>query len=285
MVARNIQKMLLDKLKGDIQTEFSIELQPDIKDDEEKYLLTGTQAELRSQISLIMALRDLIVAKQDSFDSFEKFEQFIYENPTPLSIQIHWRLRPKPPFEPNELMQTYQQIRATPPRPYITMAVKREMVTWQNVKNAAGGSNGRMWGNHYAVARLRYDEGKLKVKAPQIKIFGASKQQARTDLKELLKLTPDNVYTMTGGEEYQDEGARLDDPGFRKPTTRVYPVWFYIINWELVDASRRQAGKNLSTTIGKMLRRSARIELHHDIEPAKERDKITNMLRKVDEVS
>lgn len=277
----NIQEMLLAKLKGDVQTEFSIEFQPDRTDDTTKYLLTGTQPELRSQISMLMAIKQLIGESKADYN-FEKYEQFVYENPTPLAVQIHWRLGKGRPFEPEELVKAYTLNKATPPRPYCTFLIDRSKLTWSNIKAAAGGNNGKLWGHHYAVARPQIKEGNLIIKCPQIKIYSSTEQQATEELEAILDLTPAGSYTMTEGKEIQNKGQRAIDPGYRKPTTRVYPAWFYIINHELVDAARVEASRGRSTTLGKLLKKCHAIELFQDEETAEHRSKIANMMRKIE---
>ena len=283
---KKLQERLEEKLKAQgVRSDFSVELHADKRDDSETYLFMGEQTEIESQISLFMAIRQLFQNSQGSLILGYPYEEFLFRNPAPLIIQIHWRLRPQPPWEPNDLIETLKLNRTAPPRPHITMLVKKEAVIWQNIKNAAGGASGRSWGPHYAVAHLKQsiDGGDMFVKVPSLKLYSGTEASAKSDLKKLLTLAPPAAYTMTAGEELQNEGARAADPGFRKPVIQVYPAWFTIMNYRLVDRARRAPNRDRSTMLGKLMRKWGQIPLWHNTPPQGVEEAIRELVKRGDD--
>lgn len=284
---KSIQKLLEEKLgvQG-IQSDYSLELRPDKRNDDEVYLLLGDQPQLESQVSLLMAMRQMLQNFASGSTTIGyPWEEFLFLNPSPLLIQIHWRLKPQPPWEPEDFIERLQLNRVAPPRPYITLMVDRDKVTWQAVKLAAGGAAGRSWGPHYAVAHLKriIEGGDMAVKAPSAKLYSGTEADAINDLNKLLTLTPPGSYTFTKGEEIQTAGVRAEDPGMRKPVMRCYPAWFTIHNYRLVDRARKSANKARSTALGKLMRKWGQIPLWHNTPPQGVEDAIRELVKRSDD--
>lgn len=284
---KTIQEMLTEAVADKSpDAEYSVELKPDRGNKGESYLLLGDVPQLESQISLIMAMRQLFENYQpNNFWLGYPYEEFLFKNPAPLMIQIHWRLKPSPPWEPDDLMERLQLNRATLPRPYVTLLVDRKKISWLNVKTAAGGIGGRNWGPHYAVGHLKQsiEGGEMYVKAPSVKLYSSSEKNALEALNNVLQLAPPTSYTVTTGQEQQNMGMRAIDPGYRKPIVKVFPAWFTIINYKLVEFARQRPTQDRSTMLGKLMKKWGKIPLWHQTAPQGVDEAIRELVKRGDD--
>ena len=286
----DIGKKLLKALRGQAEEEFSIELTPDRSNDSETYLLTGNQAELRFGASLIMAIRQLLQNKDIGSFIASPYEPFAYSNTSPLSIQVHWRLLPEPPFEKESLwLDPKLRNRASLPRPYLTIpCIRRSAVTWERIKELAGGQGGYFYGPHYANARLVSRDGKKLGKGGRMILYSNSEADSIRMLKGWLNLCDVEGFTITHGEESQEEGVRAKESQMRKPAVRIYPAWMTIINSQLVRKNYDQIStmghqKGRATVAGKKLQKQGKIPLWYKTPPGWVNEMIRDLLSFGDE--
>ena len=210
----------------------------------------------------------------------EPYQRFVMRRPSPVTIQIHYRLTRSRPFESQGMAKKLGINKETLPRPQVTIQdVDVKKLTWEKIKKAAGTHKGYMYGNYYARATMKLDEV-LTSASWQLTAYADSEKEAKKRLKELAKLSRSVIGTVTTGHENNDEGRRKEDPQFRKPTVKVYPVWCFVYNYENVKAAMtaKDSGgkpvdyekkKGRSTATGKQYRAADRIYLNNK-EPRKE---------------
>ncbi|OJJ12536.1 hypothetical protein BI308_25550 [Roseofilum reptotaenium AO1-A] len=264
MATNSVERKLLDSLKGDVATEFSVRVSPD-GEDNETYLLIGSQPQLVANISLLMAFRQMLQNSDFAKVIGTPYEQYVTTHPAPVGIQFHWRLVKGKPWEPQDLAKRLDLNRKTLPRPQLYVQnIDTETLTWQKLRDATGGENGYMWGRFYAHAKMTNLDFQ-SASYWNLTVFGGSPEIAKSQLKKMAALSKDSLGTVTVGEQVQDEGRRKTDRQFQKPTIRIYPAWFFVNNYELVRAAMQQTGvdnepvdyeKSLgrSTALGKQFR-------------------------------
>ena len=290
---RMIEK-LKEVLKEAIDKDTAAELIPNDENEAEQYLLLGRQDAILANLSLLMAIRQMF---RDYYEPHVgvPYRAYIEENPTPLSIQIHWRISKKKPFEPKDLIAELRQQgrlnRPTPPRPFCTIVnVKREAITWENVKTAAGGLNGYTYGRFYAAANIGNRENNKVGRGGVMKVYAGSGSEAITRLEALLALTNQQTWTITSGEERADKGVRATNIRYQKPEIRVYPAFFTIFNYGLVsdtlsalDAENsQQIPIGRATALGNKLKKCLNIPLWCPRAPTGVQERINDAMRRAD---
>ena len=139
-------------------------------------------------------------------------------------------------------------------------------VNWGQIKFAAGGANGYLWGRFRAVASL--DTGRRLV------LHAGSEEEAEQRVKALLSLSTAKLLTLNITEEVKI-GERLAKPKLQKEPTRMFPAYFTIINrQELINPIEGRAsarGKNYRDN-------RARIPLWTEKEPLNTNDLIRSIL-------
>lgn len=278
-------KLLIDKLKGDTLSEFSLQIRPNEQSDE-IYLLTGSQPELMANASLLLAFRQLLEEKSLGTFVGEPYESWIVRQHSPLTIQVHFRLKKQPPWESWSLWQDPKLVgRSSLPRPRVTIpnVSKAAAGNWEAIKLACGGSNGYTWGHCYAVANILSKDGTKIGKGNQIKVFASSESEAKTRLKALMALSQYTNFTLSTGEEDQTEGQRAVDAALKKPTIRIYPAFYYIHNGKLVEQVNQSIAtlgprKGRATAAGRKLSKQGEIPLWPDLLEDRIKQKIEDLL-------
>ena len=102
MTSESMQRRVLDSLKADAATEFSLRLSPN-GEDGETFLFLGNQATLPGHVSLFLAIKQLIEGSTLAKVVGEPWDKYNLKRKAPLSLQIHWRCTRAEPWEPKGL--------------------------------------------------------------------------------------------------------------------------------------------------------------------------------------
>jgi len=139
-------------------------------------------------------------------------------------------------------------------------------ITWQGIKDVCGGTNGFMWGNWLATCKL--DNGR------QMHAYGATDSEANNMMDRMLTLTQAQVLSR-GCTELKKVGRRAKGQGLYREPTRVYPMWFYVINTKRINkistriTNEERFSKKRSKLRGDYLERgTGRIHLYPSKQPA-----------------
>lgn len=227
------------------QAHFDVyELTLDKEGDPIKITISGSQPFIALQASLIPAIQQLIRAELSRADLAQivgyPYGDYVEQHVAPVSVQIHWRLSGKRPYEPTKLVKKLGGKKA--PDPFLTIPnIHRSKCTWENVLAAAGGENGYTYGGHYAVALMgdRTTDAKIG-KGGQMKSFANSKAAATELVERAAELSKSRILRLVNGEEARST----------KPKVRVYPAWFLIFNSRLAQNNREL---NLRTDTGRKI--------------------------------
>ena len=206
-------------------------------------------------IQLIIQYENGARSKNDEMWLGYPYEEYVYHHPSSLMVQVHMRLTKTPPWEPNSLINSLKLSSATLPRPYAQIPNAKRNITWEQVREAAGGQNGYDWGRFYAVARMGEELAEKIGKGNQIKCYANNKANAIQRVEAFAALSNSRILTMTSGEEEQTKGQRAVDINFRKNPIRVYPAWFIVINDRLVRDASGYGGRGKSGPAEKNLKR------------------------------
>ena len=185
-------------------------------------------------------------------------EEYTKAKPQSLRIVIDYFSLPRPPYyRKTESLRT-----ATICIPDASMGG----INWGQIKFAAGGVNGYLWGRFRAVAAL--DTGRRLV------LHAGSEEEAEQRVKALLSLSTAKLLTLNITEELK-QGERLVKPKLQKENTRMYPAYFTIVNrQELLNPTDGRAsarGKNYRDN-------RARIPLWTEKEPINANELIRSVL-------
>ena len=169
--------------KSSDQSHFDVyELTLDKEDDPIKIVISGSQPFIALQASLLPAIQQLIRAELSRADLAQivghPYGDYVEQHVAPVSVQIHWRLSGKRPYEPVKLTK---KLGDKPPlRPFLTIPnIHRSKCTWENSLAAAGAENGYTYGGHYAVALMGDKTTDAKIgKGGQMKAYANSKGAA-----------------------------------------------------------------------------------------------------------
>jgi hypothetical protein len=226
----------------------------------ESIVVSGTDLQLIQQI-MQYENGTRGAAKNDQMWLGYPYQEYLYHHSSSLMLQVHMRLTKAPPWEPNSLVSSLKLSTATLPRPYTQIPNVRPGVTWEAVREAAGGVNGYEWGSFYAVARMGEDLAEKIGRGNQIKCYANSQAEAIRRVESFASLSNSRILTITAGQEQQNKGQRVADNNFRKNTVRIYPAWFIVINDRLVRDANGYGGHGKSTAAGKKLKSQGRIDL------------------------
>ena len=242
-MTQSIEQKILNSFKAKSATEFSVNFSPE-GEDGPTYLFVGSPSEIVANITQFMALRKFILEEGLAKVIGEPLEKHIVKYAAPCGIQIHWRLTQGRPWEPQSLAEKLKLNRKTLPRPQCYIQnVDTATLTWQRIKDAAGGEDGYMWGRFYAHAKMVEREGDM-TSSWNLTVYGNTEENAIKRLKALASLSKSKIGTLTGGEQKPDEGRRKEDTLFRKPSVRIYPAWFFVVNYALVEKAVLAKGKD-----------------------------------------
>lgn len=233
----------------------------------EEIILSGTEETLKPIISLLVGIYQLI-ENRDVGDivAAPVLEVARAELPT-VKICIHFSSNKEPPFRHQEGKPRLE--------PYCNISdIDVRKLTWENVKNAAGGVNGYNWGRFRAVANLSNRR--------QLKVYGGSTKEAKERLLALNELSKAKILTLTTSEE-EKIGRRAENKLLYKPTTRVYPAYFSVINNQkiLIETEREVYQQKIKGKLAGDFKRiqTPKIPLWTIKEPPKAKEAIREALR------
>jgi hypothetical protein len=223
----------IDK-KPSEQSHFDVyELTLDKDDNPIKILISGSQAFIALQASLLPAIQQLIRAELERAELAQvvgyPYGDYVEQHIAAVSVQIHWRLSPQKPYEPVKLTRPLGE--KSPPRPFLTIPnIHKSKCTWENILAAAGGENGYTYGGHYAVALMGDKAADAKLgKGGQMKAYASSKSQATELVERAAELSKSRILRLVHGEEVRSEKVRA----------RIFPAWFLIFNSDLAIHNRK----------------------------------------------
>ena len=215
------------------QSHFDVyELTLDKEGDPIKILISGSQAFIALQASLLPAIQQLIRAEIERAELAQvvgyPYGDYVEQHIAAVSVQIHWRLSGTQPYEPVKLTRKLGE--KAPPRPFLTIPnIHRSKCTWDNILAAAGGENGYTYGSHYAVALMGDKAADAKLgKGGQMKAYASSKAAAIELVERAAELSKSRILRLVNGEEVRSQKVRM----------RVYPAWFLIFNSKLAIHNR-----------------------------------------------
>lgn len=207
-----------------------------------KIVLAGTPGELKPIMTLLLGIQQLIAEKDigefvgypvDDWARVRSFgtKMFVYFCSEPNSSKT------KTPGK--------RFVRAT----YGIPAVDKAKLDWNKIKEACGGQNGFLWGRFCCCLGL---EG-----GRQMQVYGGSDTEAEQRAKALAAFSSLKIVSVTVREE-KKEGRRKTDKKAYKETTRVYPIYFTILNQQKI-ISESQGTATLSGNLSR--KSSGRINL------------------------
>lgn len=162
-------------------------------------------------------------------------------------------------------------------RPTYSIPVDKSKVDWERIKEAAGGSNGYMYGPVKVTYQLEDDDGRY---AGQLALYAATEAEARRRLNAFLTLSSLRILSATVTEE-KEEGKRQRRYNNVKPRIQVYPAYFTIIYKKRVlnlIGDNQAGGRVQVTTPGRTFNRRVRIPLWMETKPPYVDEQIRELL-------
>lgn len=236
-------------------------------------ILSGQEWSISLQVSMLQAIYQLLRGQKLDTENLGYFlgypyEQYVYHNPAPLMVQIHWNIAKtyehgaiQAEIKRNPKLKGYKKF---DDRQLTIPNVPRSKITWESIKALVG--NGYRYGPHYARVQMGEKYEKLIGKGGPTRVYSSSSESALKELKKLMTLSNSKGLLFTKGEEIQNEGQRAIDPNLQKPEIWLYPRSFTIINYKLVQEALQQGGGR-GTAAGRKLRQIAKISLWPDTKP------------------
>lgn len=219
-----------------------IEVTPNREYPNEKFLLAGSELQLRETLPQMLATHEVLDQRDIGVVStIETSQLFTQAMPLDLYAKIEWRSE-----KGNQ-----------GPRPcYQISSVKRSKIgDYDFIRQIAGGPNGYMWGRFKAVASM--SDGHF------ITCYGATEDEAEDRCLALTTLSDADVHLIQVTEE-KKAAKRLTTPGLQKEPTRVYPYRLIIVNRDYFSEPRPGAK---ATKRGYYLPIEARLNLRGATKP------------------
>ena len=174
-----------------------------------RIILQGNEQELRAEITSLLAFRQLIQHYEIGHFVGYPIADYVRMTNENIKLKVRYETNKQPPCRPNN--------RTWLPSPtYSIPNVNLSKISWRTIKDAMGKERGYFWG-HWRVAAM------LKSKRT-VYCFGNSAKEGEDRLKELLKLSNDEIEKITYSE------LRTGDGLARHKSTQVYPAFFTVIN-------------------------------------------------------
>jgi hypothetical protein len=179
-------------------------LTPDTRSPDEKIVLAGSQANVEQTLDLVVANHKLIHNRDIGQIVAQPVDEYIKARPQLRKLCIVFRSRPAPPWV-NPDGTRVQSVTYNIPD-------CKTGLTWQQIKNAA---SRYQWGKFRATAQLNNQR--------QMQVYGASEQEARDKLMELVSLSTAEILKLTVAEE------KFVAPQLIKRSTMVYPAYAKVL--------------------------------------------------------
>ncbi len=189
-------------------------------------ILRGTEETLKPIITLLIGIAQLLEAKDIGQFVGEPLIENVSAMPHTSKLKLILCNARQPPFTApvgGRLIKAEYQIPDINP----------QKITWQGVKDACGGANGFMWGNWLATSRL--DNGR------QMHAYGATAIEADNMLERMLTLTTAKSLTRSS-TELKKVGRRAKGQGLYREPTRIYPLYFHVINTKRIQKIETRDG-------------------------------------------
>lgn len=254
----------------EIATYLYIEFYPERKNESEVYFVEGTAIQCVERIWQIWYLRQIIKNADLAQVLGEPPSDWIRKRPSiGITVVFNCYNYKEPPFWKSVERQDFKKVQIT-----IPMA-DRSKLSYQNIRQALGGSGGMEWGAEKAVAWVADDPTNFAgyKGMPQIWAKGQSYSGAKTNVKRLLALSKCKIVRMNKGavdnEEFLNPLAKEDPP------MRVYPGVMWILNSNLVGANLNEGRER---SLGKFATRKNRIKIYEDVEPSDFQETVTELL-------
>ncbi|MCC5620711.1 hypothetical protein [Nostoc sp. CHAB 5715] len=197
----------------------------------ENIILSGTEESLKPIITLLIGIRQLIENRDIGDIVAMPLQERVLAEPQIVKVTIFFHPNKEPPFT---FPQGGKQL-----RPYCNIPdIDVRKLSWKNIKEVAGGANGYNWGRFLATANLSNRR--------QMQIYAGSEKEAEERITDLVSLSKAKILTLSVTEE-KKTGRRATNKLLYKETTRVYPIYFTVINNEkiLVEAEREVRTKGV----------------------------------------
>jgi len=250
VLAGGLDRWVMEQRLQDLANEEEtcvVELTPDRECDDERIILYGTDAQIKSQAMTTLASHQMVENRDVGQIIGEPLIETTRRPPFDLFVRILFRSVPKPVWKnPDGTLAKRTQL--TIP------SVKLSKLDWSTIKTAVGGVNGYLWGRFRFDIRFE-DENTMQ-------FYAASEQEGEKLLEKLLELIDTDLQTLDIREE-KKEGVRLKYKSIFKETCRVYPAMMTIINQEKI--ANQDVGKQ--TTRGVYLKRKYLIPLYPSSAP------------------
>ncbi|PAX52007.1 hypothetical protein [Brunnivagina elsteri] len=223
-----------------------------------EFILSGTEETLKPTITLLVAIYQMLEDRDIGQFVGQPLVENVQTMPHTSRLKLILSSVKSPPLKApigQRLIQAEYQIPDINPK----------KITWQGVKDVCGGSNGFMWGNWLASANL--DNGR------QMQAYGSNADEADNMMDRMLTLTSAKVLSR-GCTELKKVGRRAKGQGLYREPTRVYPVYFYIVNTKRINRvetrmkTEEMVSKKRSKLRGDYLERgTSRIPLYTSKQP------------------
>ncbi|HIK04594.1 MAG TPA: hypothetical protein IGS40_07765 [Trichormus sp. M33_DOE_039] len=231
----------------------------------EKIIVSVNRQNYKQVISQVVANRKIIEHRDIGDIVGIPAEDYVRGKPHTIKLSVMFFNYTTPPYT----ARTGQRfVRAT----YNIPDIKRIKLDWLTIKTACGGANGYLWGRFRATANL--SNGR------QVQIYGGSESEADERLKALMQLSDATITTLTIAEE-KKEGRRNTNKRMYKETTRIYPAYFSVMNYEKIEVEDEREFSGLTSTLSGNFRRirTEKIPLWVDKAPTNTQAIITEALR------
>ena len=231
----------------------------------EKIVLAVNRTNYKSVVSQVVANRNLIENRDIGDFVGYPVEDYVRAKPETIKLTVFFFNFKTPPFTQKA---GFRFVRAT----YNIPDVDKAKLDWLTIKNACGGNEGYTWGRFRATANL--SNGR------QMQVYGGSEEIAANLMRTLAEFSTAKILTLTVAEE-KKQGRRAENQRMYKETTRVYPGFFSVLNYEKVvtEEGREYSGFN-ATLAGDFKRtRTKKIPLWVQKEPSNARAIIIEALR------
>ncbi|MDF5706543.1 MAG: hypothetical protein PUP90_02385 [Nostoc sp. S4] len=231
----------------------------------EKIVLAVNRNNYRSVVSEVLANRNLIENRDIGDFVGLPVEDYVRAKVETIKLSVFFFNYQQPPFRER---QGFRFVRVT----YNIPDVNKAKLDWLTIKNACGGAEGYTWGRFRATANL--SNGR------QMQVYGGSDETAANMLRSLAAFSTAKILTMTVAEE-KKEGRRAENKRMYKETTRVYPAFFSVLNFEKVVVEEQREYSGFNATLAGDFRRSRtkKVPLWVNKEPSNARAIITEALR------
>ncbi len=244
------QRLQRDIILG---SEEGVEIKPN-RESDERIVLVGREQLIKPVITQTMANSQFVENRDIGQIMGLPTREHVKRERLKLSVKIVWKSTQKPPWGKADLVE------CTIPQ------VDRTKLEWQLIKSLAGGENGFTTGRFLAIANL--------TGGFQMKIWGATEQEAESRLKALLQLSEETFLTINI-TELTKQGERAAGKPMEKESYQVYPAYMTILNQ---TKTLNQEQKGIATLTGLYKRRDQQILLWTSREPRSFKSVVSELL-------